>query len=121
MVRCDVLRRFGGHVCVLFFFKQKTAYEIPKRDWSSDVCSSDLYAVLAVERGTFSLWQAGMQFVWSGVGGIAVGLALAWLLIRLQRRIEDPPIEITLSFLAPYTIYLLAQHLQVTGVLPRAA
>src|ERR1043166_3670072 len=25
-----------------FFFKQKTAYEIPKRDWSSDVCSSDL-------------------------------------------------------------------------------
>src|ERR1043166_7926422 len=29
-------------LCV-FFFKQKTAYEIPKRDWSSDVCSSDLY------------------------------------------------------------------------------
>src|ERR1043166_6179641 len=27
---------------VVFFFKQKTAYEIPKRDWSSDVCSSDL-------------------------------------------------------------------------------
>src|ERR1043166_4797501 len=27
---------------VFFFFKQKTAYGIPKRDWSSDVCSSDL-------------------------------------------------------------------------------
>ena len=25
-----------------FFFKQKTAYEIRPRDWSSDVCSSDL-------------------------------------------------------------------------------
>jgi len=25
-----------------FFFKQKTAYEIQIRDWSSDVCSSDL-------------------------------------------------------------------------------
>ena len=25
-----------------FFFKQKTAYEIRIRDWSSDVCSSDL-------------------------------------------------------------------------------
>ena len=24
------------------YFKQKTAYEIPKREWSSDVCSSDL-------------------------------------------------------------------------------
>src|SRR5216110_2041698 len=27
-----------------FFFKQKTAYEISSRDWSSDVCSSDLAA-----------------------------------------------------------------------------
>jgi len=27
---------------LFFFFKQKTAYEIPRRDWSSDVCSSDL-------------------------------------------------------------------------------
>ena len=26
----------------VFFFKQKTAYEIYKCDWSSDVCSSDL-------------------------------------------------------------------------------
>src|SRR5216117_4352407 len=29
-------------VCVFFFFRQKTAYEIRKGDWSSDVCSSDL-------------------------------------------------------------------------------
>ena len=28
-----------------FFFKQKTAYEIYQCDWSSDVCSSDLYAL----------------------------------------------------------------------------
>src|SRR6056297_244924 len=27
-----------------FFFKQKTAYEILRSDWSSDVCSSDLVA-----------------------------------------------------------------------------
>src|ERR1044071_3974696 len=30
-------------VIVFFFFKQKTAYEISTRDWSSDVCSSDLF------------------------------------------------------------------------------
>src|SRR3546814_8248319 len=29
-------------VCVFFFFKQKTAYELRISDWSSDVCSSDL-------------------------------------------------------------------------------
>src|SRR3546814_4734894 len=29
--------------CVVFFFKQKTAYEMRISDWSSDVCSSDLH------------------------------------------------------------------------------
>src|SRR3546814_7726379 len=29
-------------MCVFFFFKQKTAYEVRISDWSSDVCSSDL-------------------------------------------------------------------------------
>ena len=29
---------------IVFFFKQKTAYEIKECDWSSDVCSSDLEA-----------------------------------------------------------------------------
>src|SRR3546814_1048231 len=29
-------------VCMVFFFKQKTAYEMRISDWSSDVCSSDL-------------------------------------------------------------------------------
>ena len=29
-------------VLLFFFFKQKTAYEMCGRDWSSDVCSSDL-------------------------------------------------------------------------------
>ena len=37
-----VVELTGG--CVFFFFKQKTAYEIVSRDWSSDVCSSDLIA-----------------------------------------------------------------------------
>src|SRR3546814_16998966 len=36
MVICTIM------VCVFFFFKQKTAYEMRISDWSSDVCSSDL-------------------------------------------------------------------------------
>ena len=38
--------------CV-FFFKQKTAYEIKECDWSSDVCSSDL--ILVLDEATSSL------------------------------------------------------------------
>src|SRR5216110_1918516 len=33
-----------NNISFFFFFKQKTAYEISSRDWSSDVCSSDLTA-----------------------------------------------------------------------------
>src|SRR3546814_8953683 len=35
-------------VCVFFFFKQKTAYELLISDWISDVCSSDLVTVVDV-------------------------------------------------------------------------
>src|SRR3546814_10988094 len=38
---------YFGLVCLIFFFffKQKTAYEMRISDWSSDVCSSDLFLV----------------------------------------------------------------------------
>src|SRR3546814_3381142 len=32
-------------VFIFFFFKQKTAYEMRISDWSSDVCSSDLFEI----------------------------------------------------------------------------
>src|SRR3546814_7465361 len=40
---CRVLVEFmcSKFICI-FFFKQKTAYEMRISDWSSDVCSSDL-------------------------------------------------------------------------------
>jgi CPA1 family monovalent cation:H+ antiporter len=47
---------------------------------------------------------------------VAIGLAIAWLFNQVQRRIEDPPIEITLSVLVPYAIYLAAQQLGLSGV-----
>src|SRR3546814_4626337 len=34
----------------MFFFKQKTAYEMRSSDWSSDVCSSDLLQQGSLER-----------------------------------------------------------------------
>src|ERR1043166_6417537 len=50
-----------------FFFKQKTAYEIPKRDWSSDVCSSDLAATVIFFRANHILKKNA-----SGVGEVAL-------------------------------------------------
>src|SRR3546814_1344497 len=41
-MRCRELMSF------IFFFKQKTAYELRISDWSSDVCSSDLHDLLPI-------------------------------------------------------------------------
>src|SRR3546814_4604602 len=44
---------FIGYVFVVFFVKQKTAYEMRISDWSSDVCSSDLLGTMAgITRGS---------------------------------------------------------------------
>src|SRR3546814_10371907 len=44
---------------VFFFFKQKTAYEMRISDWSSDVCSSDLQPLDALELAIDLLRVAG--------------------------------------------------------------
>src|SRR3546814_21151865 len=50
-------------VSFFFFFKQKTSYEMRISDWSSDVCSSDLYGRVLVERvegfATEAEWRKG--------------------------------------------------------------
>src|SRR3546814_9934480 len=43
---------------LFFFFKQKTAYEMRISDWSSDVCSSDLYSpAIAKVANLRNLWR----------------------------------------------------------------
>src|SRR3546814_9477952 len=56
---------FTYSLCCLFFYKQKTAYEMRISDWSSDVCSSDLH--LQCGRA----WEDPDRQGWSG-GGAAL-------------------------------------------------
>jgi len=52
-----------------------------------------------------------------GLGGILVGLAVGWLATQFHKRVDDAPIEITVSLLTPFVAYLSAEHLGVSGVL----
>src|SRR3989454_506529 len=54
-------------------------------------------AVAAVVTGTFSLGAAGLGFLRVGTLGVAVGLAVGWLVGRLRRRIHAPRVEATSS------------------------
>jgi Na+/H+ antiporter len=75
------------------------------------------FAVAAVMTGTFSLFDAGMQFVAVSIGGIAVGMALATLFVAVHRRLGDTFIEVLTTLAVPYVAYILAETLHVSGVL----
>jgi monovalent cation/hydrogen antiporter len=75
------------------------------------------FAVAAVISGAFSLWQASLQFFVVSIGGLLVGLVIAVPLAWVHRRLDDAPIEITLTLLTPFAVYVLAQALGVSGVL----
>jgi monovalent cation/hydrogen antiporter len=74
-------------------------------------------AVVAVVTGSFSLASASARFVVSVIGGILVGLAAGIVIRQVRRRLNNPPVEITISILSGYFAYLPAHALDVSGVL----
>ena len=74
-------------------------------------------AVVATVAGTFSLWEAGAQLVINAVGGIAVGLAVGYVVRQVRKRLDDPPTEITIALITAYLAYLPAEALGVSAVL----
>ncbi len=74
-------------------------------------------AVTAVVSGRFSPPVAGVDVIVAAVGGIAVGLAVGWVVAQVRRRLNDPPVELTFSLLTGYAAYLPANALHWSGVL----
>ena len=74
-------------------------------------------AILAAVAGSFSPWEAGGQLVLNIVGGIAVGLAVGYVIRRVRRVLDNPPLEVMIAFLTGYFAFLPAASLGVSGVL----
>jgi Na+/H+ antiporter len=75
------------------------------------------FAVAAVVTGSFSLLDASASFVWSVLGGIAVGLVVGRVIRFVRRRLFNPPLEVTLAFLTGYFAFLPASAIGASGVL----
>ncbi|MDP9135848.1 MAG: Na+/H+ antiporter [Actinomycetota bacterium] len=83
-------------------------------DWTALVAYK--FAVAAVLTGSFSLVEAGPEFVLTGVGGVAIGVVAGLAIAAVRKRLDDPPTEITISLLTPYAAYLPAEELGLSGV-----
>jgi monovalent cation/hydrogen antiporter len=74
-------------------------------------------AVGAAVGGTFSLLDTSGRIVVDVAGGIAIGLAVGWVVRQVRRRLDDPPIEVAIAVLSGYLAYLPSVAIGVSGVL----
>ncbi|HEY8407096.1 MAG TPA: sodium:proton antiporter [Gaiellaceae bacterium] len=78
-------------------------------------------ALTAVERGSYSVGDGLLKFLEVSVGGIAFGIAVAWIIERIRTRVQDAEVEIPLSLLTPYAAYIPADRLHLSGILATVA
>ena len=74
-------------------------------------------AIVAAVTGAFSPWDAGWRFVINVVGGIAIGIAVGYVVRIVRRSLDNPPLEVTIAFLTGYFAFLPASAAGVSGVL----
>ncbi|SDQ96179.1 sodium/proton antiporter, CPA1 family [Pseudomonas sp. UC 17F4] len=84
------------------------------------------FALAAAITGVFSLAEASLTFVLVAVGGLAIGVALSWLVGRLRawmiaRGWDDPATHVVFMLLLPFAAYVLAERLGASGILSAVA
>ena len=81
------------------------------------------FAVATTLTGRFSFWEATGNFFVIALGGLAVGVAVAWAFSWVQDKLISWRGEalgfqvMLLRLLLPFGVYLLAEHLAVSGIL----
>jgi CPA1 family monovalent cation:H+ antiporter len=74
--------------------------------------------MIAVATEQFLFYKAAVSFSWMIFGGVAIGLFIGWLFMKAHKYMPtDANIDIVLSLLTPYIIYLAAEEVHASGVL----
>jgi monovalent cation/hydrogen antiporter len=74
-------------------------------------------AVTAAVSGAFSFWNASWHFLWAVAGGVGVGLVVGYLVAAVRRRLENPPVEVTIALMTGYFAFIPANAIKASGVL----
>jgi CPA1 family monovalent cation:H+ antiporter len=74
-------------------------------------------AVTAAVAGSLTLGDAVSELLLVAAGGTVVGLVGGYLVAELRRRLDDGLIEITVTILTAYLLYVIAEELHVSGIL----
>lgn len=76
------------------------------------------FALVAVGTGQFIWQQAALSFVIMVVGGVGIGLLLAWLFVEAHKRLPThASSDVALTLIEPYFMYWAAEQFHCSGVL----
>ncbi|WP_312191061.1 Na+/H+ antiporter [Sphingobacterium sp.] len=76
------------------------------------------FAMIAAATGQFVWHEAAGSFIWMCVGGVGIGLAIAYIFLKMHKILPtDSNTDILLTFIAPFSMYLVAEQLHASGVL----
>jgi CPA1 family monovalent cation:H+ antiporter len=79
------------------------------------------FALAAILTGFFSPGEAVLQFLILAAGGAAAGLGVAMAGIFILKRLRDSTAETTLTLITAFSAYILAEHLNFSGVISTVA
>jgi Na+/H+ antiporter len=74
-------------------------------------------AIAAIMRPKDGFGGAFGDFATAVVGGVAVGVVVAWVIVRVRRRLKAPVLDTSISLATPYVAYLPAYLLGGSGFL----
>jgi monovalent cation/hydrogen antiporter len=74
-------------------------------------------AIGAVAANGFSLAAVAPAFLLAVAGSLVLGTALGWLTLRLMESVHHVPTAIILQFVVTFGVWLLAEHVGLSGVL----
>ena len=76
------------------------------------------FAALVVTTGQLVWTDIALNFLWVVIGGTLIGLAVAWVMRKLNKFFPtDANMDIILTFITPYIMYIVANEMGVSGVL----
>ena len=72
---------------------------------------------MVVSRHVPTLTEGLLTLLWLIVGGVSIGLLIAFVVRIAEHHLDDGPMEIAFSILIPYAAYLTAEAVHASGVL----
>jgi Na+/H+ antiporter len=76
------------------------------------------FALITVATGQFVWHEAALSFGWMLIGGVGIGLLVGWLFMKGHKYLPtDTNMDIVLTFVAPYLMYIAAEEVHSSGVL----